>query len=135
MSMGWKLQWAPTTVETARAAENFEYFRVDEEIVLIYAKKLHDLFTRADNHFIKAMTSSELEWLKECIDHTVAEKARKNPEKAFVNDQAFMKAFEKELAREKAMLEGKEDAGIGDTETKIHVGNKSENQQPDDSRT
>lgn len=135
MSKGWKLQWAPTTKETACAAESFQFFRVDENVTMIYAKKAHELFTEANDKFVNAMTSSEIEWLQECIEHTIAEQVRKNPEKAFVNDQAFMKAFEQELAREKATLERKEDAGIGDTKTQVYVGNQSENQSTDISRT
>lgn len=112
--MGWKLQWAPTTMETAREAEQYEFYRVDEDLVLIYDKKPNELFSMADDRFLSTMKANELEWLKSCIEQTAAKTARKNPEKAFLNDKAFMQAFEKELAKEKEKMERKEDAGDGD---------------------
>ena len=113
MSRGWKLQWAPTTQETAEAAEAFEYYRIDESLVLIYSNKPHDLFTEADDHFTKAMTSDEMAWLKECIDRRISKEAQKHPEKAYANDAAFMEAFDRELAKEKQTLERKEEMRDG----------------------
>lgn len=118
MPRGWKLQWAPTTMETAEAAQAFEYFRMDEHVVLLYTNRAHELFSEADDRFVRTLTPDEVEWLCGCIDSTVVKKASRNPRKAFENDQAFMAAFERELAIEKQRLEGKEDAGNGDgTET------------------
>lgn len=102
------MQWAPTTQETAEAASGFDFFRVDENLVLIYAPRTHELFTDADDHFVKAMSPEEMAWLKECIDQNVREKVQKHPEKVYANNKAFMEAFEKELAKEKELLERKE---------------------------
>ena len=113
MPKGWKLQWAPTTEETAETAQDCDYFRIDETLVLIYARRRYELFSEADEHFLKAMTPEELEWLQECIDGLVRENARRHPEIAQANDRAFMEAFERELAKEKAMLEGKEEKHDG----------------------
>ena len=113
MSRGWKLQWAPTTQETAEAAESFEYYRMDENIVLIYSNKPHDLFAEADDHFIRSMTPDEMAWLKACIDRRISEEAQKHPATVYANDMDFMEAFERELAKEKKTLERKEEMRDG----------------------
>lgn len=102
------MQWAPTTQETAEVAESFEYYRVDENLVLIYSNKLHELFTVADDRFVKAMTPDEMVWLKESMDRRIGKEVRKHPEQAYANDAAFMEAFERELAKEKESLLRKE---------------------------
>ena len=113
MSKGWQLRWAPTSPETAEAAEEFEYYRVDENLVLIYTPKPHELFTEADDRFVKAMTPDEMAWFKESMDHRISKEARKHPEKAYANDATFMEAFERELAKEKKTLERKEEMRDG----------------------
>lgn len=135
MARTWKLQWAPTTIETARAAEHEMFFRVDENVTMIYSQKRNALFNEADDRFAGSMSQTEVEWLQECIGNAMLHTARRHPEKALQNDQTFMEAFERELAKEKVMLEGKEDARNGGTKTQNYVGNQSENQQPEHSRT
>lgn len=124
MPKGMKLQWAPTTPETAEAAQAYDFFRVGEQVVLLYGGKAHEMFSVADDKFLRTMTAEEAEWLKESIDKSVWKRAAKKPEAAYQNDVEFMQAFERELAKEKAMMEGKEVAGDGgDAEY------KAENQQ------
>lgn len=116
MSKGRILQWAPTTPEAAEAAESFEYFRVDDSVVLIYASKRHELFADADDQFTLSMTPDELAWLKECIESAARKQSTKQLQKAYENDKAFMEMFEKELAKEKERIERKEDVPDGYSE-------------------
>lgn len=109
-----KLQWAPTTAETAEAAQAYEYFRLDEHVVMLYGGRAHELFREADDAFVQRMSAEELEWLKGSIEQHAASAARRSRHTAERNDAEFMAAFERELEREKQSMSGKEGTEDGD---------------------
>lgn len=117
MPRGWKLLWAPTTLETAEEAQWYRFNRIDSEIVLAYGNRKSLLLQEADDALMKSLTEEERAWLKEAVDAVIAEQSEKKRAKAMQNDIAFMEAFERELEteREKQMGGGKN--GDADEET------------------
>lgn len=115
MPKGWKLMWAPTTMETAEEAQEYPFYRIGTEIVLAYGKKASSLLLAADDRTVKCLTDEEKLWLKDAIDTVVAEIGERRKAKAVQNDIAFMDAFERELQAEKMKRNGGEMHGGEET--------------------
>lgn len=111
MPKGWKLMWAPTTMETAEEAQEYPFHRIDREIVLAYGRKTSRLLLTADDNTLKYLTDEEKLWLKEAIDSVVSQLSERKRAKAIQNDIAFMNAFERELETERLKQNGGEARG------------------------
>lgn len=111
MPKGWKLMWAPTTMETAEAAQDYQFHRIDREIVLVYGKKESPLLLPATDKNLQFLTDEEKLWLKDAIDTVTAEIGERRKAKAMQNDLAFMDAFERELRAERDKMNGGEGNG------------------------
>lgn len=117
MPRGWKLLWAPTTLETAEEAQWYRFNRIDSEIVLAYGNRKSLLLQEADDELMKSLTEEERAWLKESVDAVIAEQSEKKRAKAMQNDIAFMEAFERELETEREKQMGGGQNGGADEET------------------
>ena len=119
MPKGWKLMWAPTTMETAEEAQEYPFHRIDTEIVLAYGKKASSRLLVADDRTVKCLTDEEKLWLTGAIDTVVAEIGERRKAKAVQNDIAFMDAFERELETERLKQNGGEMHGREETDGEV----------------
>lgn len=111
-----KLYAARVTPETVRKAEKERFARITSAYMLLYRRtKPRDIPTvEIKGQDLHRLTQEDRLWLADCLAVQMAEQVRKHTEDTRKRLNGLLDAWERELAKEQARIDGEADDGTAE---------------------